>query len=152
VGEVAYKLKLQEGVRLHDVFHVSMLKKFHGNPLQQPRQLLPIKNGRSCVELAAAIKSRLDRERRLLLIKWKGQDEATASWVDVDEFRSIYPSFELADEFILQGGEMSCGTGSTPGAGKLASRIRTWLTWPQQTWRRNRRWCRYQELVASLSY
>jgi hypothetical protein len=81
---------------------------------------LPIKNGRSCVEPAAAIKSKLDRGRRLLLIKWKGQDEATASWVDVDEFRSIYPSFDLADEFILQGGEMSCGTGSTPGAGEAS--------------------------------
>jgi hypothetical protein len=38
------------------------------------------------------------------LIKWKGQDEAAVSWVDADEFRSLYPSFELVDEIILQGG------------------------------------------------
>jgi hypothetical protein len=41
--------------------------------------------------------------RRQLLIKWKGQGKATASWVDTDEFQSLYPSFELMDEHILQG-------------------------------------------------
>jgi hypothetical protein len=29
MGEVAYKLKLPKSTRLHVVFHVSMLKKFH---------------------------------------------------------------------------------------------------------------------------
>jgi hypothetical protein len=32
VGEVAYKLKLPKVTQLHDVFHVSVLKKFHGHP------------------------------------------------------------------------------------------------------------------------
>jgi hypothetical protein len=86
IGEVAYKLKLPEGARLHDVFYVGVLKKFYGDPLQQPGQLPPIKNGHACVEPAAAIKSRVAHGRRQLLIKWKGQDKATVSWVDVDEF------------------------------------------------------------------
>jgi hypothetical protein len=58
VGEVAYKLKLPKAVQLHDVFHVFVLKKFHGHPPLQPGQLPPIKNGRTCVEPETAIKSR----------------------------------------------------------------------------------------------
>jgi hypothetical protein len=84
VGEVAYKLKLPEGARLHDVFHVGVLKKFHGNPPQHHGQLPPMKNGCACVEPEAAVKSRVAQGHRQLLIKWKGQDEATASWVDAD--------------------------------------------------------------------
>jgi hypothetical protein len=39
-----------------------------------------------------------------LLVKWKGQSVTSSSWVDVDEFWSLYLAFELADELILQGG------------------------------------------------
>jgi hypothetical protein len=101
VGEVAYKLKLPNAVQLHDVFHVFVLKKFHGHPPLQLGQLPPIKNGCTCVEPETAIKSRFAWGRWQLLIKWKGQDETTVSWVDADEFRSLYPSFELVDELIL---------------------------------------------------
>jgi hypothetical protein len=104
VGEVAYKLKLPEGAWLHDVFHVGVLKKLYCNPPQHHGQLPPMKNACTCVEPEAAVKSRVARGRRQLLIKWKGQDEATVNWVDADEFRSLYSSFQLADELILQGG------------------------------------------------
>lgn len=35
IGSVAYSLQLPEGARLHDFFHISMLKKFQGSPRLQ---------------------------------------------------------------------------------------------------------------------
>jgi hypothetical protein len=93
-----------QSARLHDVFHVGMLKKFHSNPPMGPGQLPLVKHGRACVKPKEVIKSWLARGCRKLLVKWKGHSATNLSWLDIDEFWSLYPAFELADKLILQGG------------------------------------------------
>jgi hypothetical protein len=43
---------------------------------------------------------------------------AEASWIDVEEFYSLYPDFWLEDELLEKGGrgEMSCAVCNTPSA------------------------------------
>jgi hypothetical protein len=48
---------------------------------------------------------------RQVLVHWRGEPAESASWEDLDEFRSKYPDFQLEDELGLEGGgrDVMCG-------------------------------------------
>jgi hypothetical protein len=46
VGTLAYRLELTLGARIHDVFHVGLLKAYRGGPLAAPLALPPTADGR----------------------------------------------------------------------------------------------------------
>jgi hypothetical protein len=104
LGMVAYRLQLPAGARLHDVFHVGLLKRHHGEPLATPVQLPAIRHGRACLEPTSVLKSRLARGHHELLVHWKGQTATDASWMALNELRSLFPTFQLEDKLIVQGG------------------------------------------------
>jgi hypothetical protein len=59
IGDVAYRLQLLAGTRLHDVFHVGLLKKFYGEAPATPGTLPPIRHGRACPTPATVLLRRL---------------------------------------------------------------------------------------------
>ena len=104
INNVAVRLDLPAGARIHDVFHVGVLKKFHGPPPTAPPPLPALHHGAVTTEPARAVRTRLARGVRQVLIQWKGETAASATWEDVDAFLTKFPTFQLEDELPLEGG------------------------------------------------
>ncbi|XP_070016609.1 uncharacterized protein [Nicotiana sylvestris] len=97
IGHVAYELELpQELAAVHLVFHVSMLKKFMGDPsLVVPTEVIGV-NSLSYEEIPVVI---LDRQIRKLKTKeiasvkvlWRNQKVKEATWEAEEDMKSRYP-------------------------------------------------------------
>jgi hypothetical protein len=104
IDNVAYMLQLPVGASLHDVFHVGLLKKFHGEALATPGTLPPIRHNRVCPTLATVLHRQLARGQSELLVQWVGLTMVDASWVPEADFHKLYPNFKLEDELVQQEG------------------------------------------------
>ena len=84
VGQVAYKLKLPETARIHDVFHVSLLKPYRSDGSVQPPAPHYIMGGEEYeVEEVLAHRMRRvgkTRETQEFLIKWLGYGPEHNTW------------------------------------------------------------------------
>jgi len=115
IGEVAYKLALPAGSRIHDVFHVGLLKPFHGTPPAEIPPLPPLQHGRVVPEPESVIRSRLARGQRDLLVRWKGAPATDSSCVLLEEFQQQFRSFSSRTSCFSRGGEMSWSDSRTRG-------------------------------------
>jgi len=104
VGDVAYRLQLPEGARIHDVFHVGVLKPFHGTPPPSTLALPPLQQGRLLHALERVLRSQLRRGAWHVLVLWAGLPESEATWEPVDAMREAFPDFQLEDELFPEGG------------------------------------------------
>ncbi|XP_074363636.1 uncharacterized protein LOC141704251 [Apium graveolens] len=97
IGKVAYKLKLPSSVGIHDVFHVSQLKAFHGD-LPLTVTLPTSKETAAKTRMPQAI---LDRRVQKVhnavevqfLVHWKGFLESEATWEVAADFFTQFPEF-----------------------------------------------------------
>ena len=104
IGSVSYKLELPEGSRLHDVFHVSLLKKFHGEVPAEAPPLPAIKDGRVIPSPVKVLRSSVRRGVQHLLVQWAGSSEMDATWEPLADFVKHYPEFQLEDELLVEEG------------------------------------------------
>lgn len=102
INDVAVRLELQPGARLHDVFHVGVLKKFIGDPPSTPPPLPPLHHGAVAPEPIWVDQSRLARGVRQVLVHWRSEPTNSASSEDLDDFRAKFSDFQLKDELDLQ--------------------------------------------------
>jgi hypothetical protein len=108
IGPVAYRLALPAESKIHNVFHVSLLKRKHGEdpsisstlppysddtgPLIEPLQILDyrwVKRGSKFVPEA--------------LVQWKHLALEDATWEDTDHLQQQCSTIHLADKDVLQG-------------------------------------------------
>ncbi|KAL4559367.1 hypothetical protein LXL04_031505 [Taraxacum kok-saghyz] len=76
IGSVAYRLALPEGSRIHNVFHVSLLKPHHGSPPDTVTELPQLLDGRPCSLLLECYGN------PELLVQWAPHAAETATWED----------------------------------------------------------------------
>jgi hypothetical protein len=105
INNVAYRLDLPPTARIHDVFHVALLKKHVGPPPVLP----PMHNGAIMPQPERAFKARLARGIRKIVVHWKGETAASATWEDLVSFIERYPEFQLEDELLVEGGDVMWG-------------------------------------------
>lgn len=121
VGSIAYMLDIPEGSCLHDVFHVSLLKKFHGVASNVTPPLSLIQDGRAILEPAKVLSSSMLRVKHVL-VQWVCSLEMDATLEPLADFIKQYPDYQLEDELvveegrdvmwgILYGGRKAAGTG-----------------------------------------
>ncbi|XP_066373750.1 uncharacterized protein [Miscanthus floridulus] len=103
IGPVTYRLRLPNGARIHDVFHVGILKPFCETPPAATPVLVPLHHRRLLHRPVRALHAQLCRGIWHVLIQWEDMNDAEASWEPVDEFKTRFPSFQLKDELFVEG-------------------------------------------------
>jgi hypothetical protein len=81
VGEVVYELELPEGSKIHNVFHVSCLKKAVGQQVSISEEMPPLdEEGQLELVLEEVLERRERRVIRECLVRWRGLPMEDATW------------------------------------------------------------------------
>ena len=94
VGNVAYRLQLPVDWQIHDVFHVSQLKGSVGDVNGESGIEI---EGQTEFEIERILQSRVVRNRKEYLVKWKGYNDFENSWVkahDMGNAQELVQQFE----------------------------------------------------------
>ncbi|XP_068639367.1 uncharacterized protein [Aristolochia californica] len=106
VGPVAYQLKLPATAKLHDVFHVSLLKPHSGSPPTSTPFLPQVDNGDVIFKPAAVLRAWLLNDHWEILVQWMDTEPEAATWDHVDIFKQVYPILSLRTSSFYRGRQM----------------------------------------------
>jgi hypothetical protein len=101
IGEVAYRLQLPAKARIHDVFHIVLLKKFEGTPPILTVPLPPMQHGRVLPTPTKVMKARLNRGTWEILVSSLDSPPTETTWEKLDIFKTTYPDVQLEDKLFL---------------------------------------------------
>ncbi|KAL5739508.1 hypothetical protein ACOSQ2_028688 [Xanthoceras sorbifolium] len=111
VGPVAYRLALPPEARIHDVFHVNLLRKHLGNRPAASPSLPSVSDDSIIIPQPEKILDRRIiqkgkyRPKEEVLIKWVGTPAKDATWENFWRFSKQYPAFILGDKDTVSWGE-----------------------------------------------
>jgi len=98
INPVAYKLLLPQSWRIHNVFHISLLKKCHSKPKfsKPPPEII---NNEEEYEVENILDSKILRGKRFFLIKWRGYDSSENTW---ESESNLANASEILSDFKLE--------------------------------------------------
>ncbi|VFQ68537.1 unnamed protein product [Cuscuta campestris] len=112
VGSVAYRLRLPEGCRIHDVFHVSLLRPFIRRPDSDPNPTLPDSffKGRPISVPVSALQQRMvlvdGKPQQQWQIRWSDVADGGFTWEPVEDLLQHFPDLRLEDKADSNPGEL----------------------------------------------
>ena len=101
MGKVAYQLELPDDARIHNIFHVSQLKKatgIVGPTIPLPGPLIGTQEFEPIAILKKKLVKRGNRPDVRLLVHWKHLSLAEATWEFSSHFSKRFPYFSLEDK------------------------------------------------------
>ena len=101
IGQVAYELELPQGSKIHNVFHVSCLKRALGQQVTVTDELLPMDDEGHLVLQPEAIIDTSERQLRSrtvqeFLVRWKNLPDEDATWESEKILQ--HPSLQLLED------------------------------------------------------
>ena len=119
VGSVAYKLRLQPGMKMHDVFHVSLLKEHRddGSVIPPP----PPEIVADCLEYEVEQVISYDAKRKKYLVKWFGYGHENNTW---EPEKNLANAAEMINEYwqVVQMKEQNTAKRGKANAAKAKDR------------------------------
>lgn len=104
VGRVSYNLKFPASTKVHQVFHISQLKRAVGD--YQVAATLPdgLEVEEDTIEEPGEVLATCDiwQQVRQHLVKWKGKDKDDVTWIDDVMLQSQFPDFSLEDKAAVK--------------------------------------------------
>ena len=104
MGDVAYRLRLLDMARIHDIFHVGVLKPFHGTPPATMQALPPLQHARPLQSPEKVLRSQLRCGMWYIHVQWTDLPAEDTTWEPVDAFHEAHPAFQAEDELFVDGG------------------------------------------------
>jgi hypothetical protein len=115
INKVAVRLELSAGARLHDVFHVGVLRKFVGRPPASPPALPLLLDGAVVPEPQHVAGARLSRGVRQVLVAGAASRPRLPPGRISTISRSVFRPSSSRTSWSSTRGEMSCTEGRTSG-------------------------------------
>jgi hypothetical protein len=98
IGEVAYKLELPPGSKVHPVYHVSLLKKQWDSNSASSTILLEAHQDIPELVPQAVLDAKGKNQKKEVLVHWRGHNPANATWENVNNMQHQFPEFNLEDK------------------------------------------------------
>lgn len=102
IGTQAYRLWLPPAYRIHDVFHISLLKLYYhrkGEPEENAQAPEIEEDGEESWEVEEILGDRIVEGRKQYLLRWKGYSDEWNAWADKEDCEGMQ---EMIEEYDLR--------------------------------------------------